>query len=93
VREVDVETIVQRACEKFPEARPRIISDNRPPLIARDFKTFIRLSGMTHVRTAPYYPQSNGKIVGFHRHGTGPLQNLSPLRPSRDDGPCCRGQR
>ena len=24
------------------------------------FKEFIRISGMTHVRTAPYYPQSNG---------------------------------
>src|SRR5882762_5295814 len=23
---------------------------------------FIRIAGMTHVRTSPYYPQSNGKI-------------------------------
>jgi transposase InsO family protein len=29
--------------------------------IAKDFKVFIRESGMTHVRTSPYYPQSNGK--------------------------------
>jgi putative transposase len=29
--------------------------------VARDFKDFIRLSGMTHVRTSPFYPQSNGK--------------------------------
>lgn len=67
MREVDVETILQRAREKFPDARPRIISDNGPPFIARDFKTFIRLSGMTHVRTAPYYPQSNGKIEAWHK--------------------------
>jgi len=40
---------------------PRIISDNGPQFIARDFKQFIRLCGMTHVRTSPYYPQSNGK--------------------------------
>jgi putative transposase len=41
---------------------PRIISDNGPQFIAGDFKKYIRLTGMTRVRTAPYYPQSNGKI-------------------------------
>ena len=29
--------------------------------MAKEFKEFIRLCGMTHVRTSPYYPQSNGK--------------------------------
>jgi len=67
MKEVDVETILQRAREHYPDARPRIISDNGPQFIARDFKTFIRLSGMTHVRTAPYYPQSNGKIERWHK--------------------------
>jgi len=28
---------------------------------------FIRISGMTHVRTSPYYPQSNGKIERWHK--------------------------
>jgi len=60
--ESEVETILQRARERFPDARPRIISDNGPQFIARDFKDFIRICGMTHVRTSPYYPQSNGKI-------------------------------
>ncbi len=67
MKEVDVETILQRAREKYPDAKPRIISDNGPQFIARDFKTFIRLSGMTQVRTAPYYPQSNGKIEAWHK--------------------------
>lgn len=65
--EPDVEIILQRAKEKFPEARPRIISDNGPQFIAKDFKEFIRLSGMTHVRTSPFYPQSNGKLERFHK--------------------------
>ena len=64
--EMDVEIILQRAKERFPEARPRIISDNGPQFIAKDFKEFIRISGMTHVRTSPYYPQSNGKLERFH---------------------------
>lgn len=63
----DVTTILQRAREKFPEARPRIISDNGPQFIAKDFKEFIRICGMTHVRTSPYYPQSNGKLERYHR--------------------------
>lgn len=65
--EPEVEVLLQRAKEKFPEARPRIISDNGPQFIAKDFKTFIRISGMTHVRTSPYYPQSNGKIERWHK--------------------------
>lgn len=64
--ERDVETIVQRALEKHPHAKPRIISDNGPQFIARDFKEFIRLVGITHVRTSPYYPQSNGKLERWH---------------------------
>jgi transposase InsO family protein len=27
---------------------------------------FIRISGMTHVKTSPFYPQSNGKLERFH---------------------------
>jgi len=65
--EADIETILQRAREKNPEARPRIISDNGPQFIAKDFKEFIRVSGMSHVRTSPYYPQSNGKIERWHQ--------------------------
>ena len=65
--EADVETIIQRARERYPEARPRIISDNGPQFIAREFKTFIRLCGMSHVRTSPFYPQSNGKLERYHK--------------------------
>jgi len=67
MEETDVEIILQKAKEKFPEAQPRIISDNGPQFIAKDFKAFIRLSGMTHVRTSPFYPQSNGKLERFHK--------------------------
>jgi putative transposase len=65
--EAEVETIIQRAREQFPGARPRIISDNGPQFIAKDFKEFIRICGMTHVRTSPYYPQSNGKKERWYK--------------------------
>jgi putative transposase len=64
--ERDVETIVQRALERHLGEEPWIISDNGPQFIARDFKEFIRLTGVRHVRTSPYYPQSNGKLERWH---------------------------
>ena len=65
--EADIEIILERAKERYPGVRPRVISDNGPQFIAKDFKEFIRISGMTHVRTSPYYPQSNGKIERWHK--------------------------
>lgn len=79
MEERDVEIVVQRARERFPQAAPRIISDNGPQFTAREFKEFIRLGGMTHVRTSPYYPQSNGKLERFH--GTIKSECIRPGTP------------
>jgi putative transposase len=65
--EADIEQIIQKGKECHPGVTPRIITDNGPQFLAKDFKEFIRISGMTHVKTSPYYPQSNGKIERFHR--------------------------
>lgn len=65
-KELDVELVLQRALEKCPGVKPRIVSDNGPQFIAKDFKSFVRIQGLTHVRTAPYYPQSNGKLERWH---------------------------
>jgi transposase InsO family protein len=65
--ETDVEIVLQRARERYPEARPTIISDNGSAFIARDFKSFLRVAGMNHVRTSPNYPQSNGKMERWYR--------------------------
>lgn len=79
MKEQDVEIVLQRARELYPEARPRIISDNGKQFVAKDFKEFIRLSGMSHVRTSPYYPQSNGKLERFH--GTLKRECIRPKTP------------
>jgi len=67
MKEADVEIVLQKAREKFPAAKPRVITDNGTQFIAKDFKEFIRMAGMSHVRTSPYYPQSNGKIERWHK--------------------------
>jgi putative transposase len=77
--EEDVQIVVQRAKEKYPNERPRIISDNGAQFIARDFKELIRLLGMTHVRTSPGYPQSNGKLERWH--GTLKSECIRPGTP------------
>ena len=62
MKEQDVQIIIQRARELFPGEKPRIIGDNSPQFIARDFKEFIRIGGMTHVRTSPYYLKVMGRL-------------------------------
>ncbi len=82
MEEIDVETILERAREKCPGERPRIITDNGPQFIAKDFKEFIRVTGMTQVRTSPYYPQSNGKIERWHKTLKGECIRVQvPLSP------------
>jgi putative transposase len=83
MEESDVETVVQRALEKYPGQKPRIISDNCPQFIARDFKEFIRWMGLTHVRTSPYYPQSNGKLERWH--GSLKRECIRPTAPASLD--------
>jgi putative transposase len=78
--EADIEILLERAKERYPYVKPRIISDNGPQFIAKDFKEFIRISGMTHVRTSPYYPQSNGKIERWHKSPNGErIRRRTPL--------------
>ncbi len=66
MKEQDAEMVVQRALERNPYAKPRLITDNGAQYTANEFKKFIKRTELTHVRTAPYYPQSNGKIERFH---------------------------
>lgn len=57
-------------------ARPRIISNNGPQSITKDFKEFIRISGKTNVLTLPFSPieredQGLAQIVQMGVHPDG----------------------
>jgi putative transposase len=52
MKEHDVQIVVQRARENYPSVSSRVTSDNVPQRVAHEFKDSIRLTGMTHVRTA-----------------------------------------
>lgn len=83
MKENEIELIVERAREKFPGVNPRVISDNGPQFISKDFKTYVRLCGMTHVRTSPYYPQSNGKLERWNK--TLKIECIRPMAPGTCD--------
>jgi transposase InsO family protein len=91
--EADIEIILQVAKEKCPEARPPDHLGQLPQFIAKDFKEFIRISGMTHVRTSPFYPQSNGEIERWHKSLKG--ECIRPETPLSLDDACsfCSGRR
>lgn len=67
MREIDSEIVLQKARETYPDARPRIISDQGAQFKSREFKHFISQWQASHVMTSPYYPQSNGKLERFHK--------------------------
>ncbi|GMV40586.1 MAG: hypothetical protein AMXMBFR64_23020 [Myxococcales bacterium] len=79
--EAEVEFILQRARERYLDAKPRVISDNGPQFIAKDFKEFIRVGGMSHVRISLHYPQSYGKIERFHKTLKSEWECYSELAP------------
>jgi transposase InsO family protein len=76
----DVQIVIERARELFPEAHPRIISDNGKQFTAKELKEYLRIVGMTQVRTSPYYPQSNGKLERWN--GTFKRECIRPQVPT-----------
>jgi len=77
--ETDAQIVLQKAREAYPNQKPRLISDNGSQFTSKDFKEFISICEMTHVKTAPYYPQSNGKIERYHKSLK--QEALRPLSP------------
>lgn len=67
MQEFDVQLTLQRALEKYPDEKPRIISDNGSQFISKNFHDYLKFVGMQHIRTSIAYPQSNGKIERYHR--------------------------
>lgn len=63
----DMELTIQKAKDKYPDAKPRIITDNGSQFISKEFKQFIKQAELVHITTSVNYPQANGKIERFHR--------------------------
>ena len=47
--------------------KPRLLSDNGSSYISEGLADYIKDQGMSHVRGAPYHPQTQGKIERWHQ--------------------------
>jgi putative transposase len=47
--------------------RPRLLSDNGPSFVSASLTEYLASHHITHVRGAPYHPQTQGKIERLHR--------------------------
>ena len=47
--------------------RPRLLSDNGSSYVATDLAEWLDQQNMEHVRSAPYHPQTQGKIERWHQ--------------------------
>ena len=47
--------------------KPRLLSDNGSSYISRELADYIKDNRMSHVRGAPYHPQTQGKIERWHQ--------------------------
>jgi len=67
MQESDVVIVIENALEKYPDAKPNLITDNGSQYISKDFAKYLKMVELKHIRTSVRYPQSNGKIERFHR--------------------------
>ena len=55
-------------CEKAEvEQKPRLLSDNGSSYVSGELADWLSDKGMSHVRGAPYRPQTQGKIERWHQ--------------------------
>lgn len=47
--------------------KPRLLSDNGASYISGELADYINDNGMSHIRGAPYHPQTQGKIERWHQ--------------------------
>ena len=47
--------------------RTKLLSDNGSGYVSRAFNDYLHLVGIDHIRSAPFHPQTNGKIERYHQ--------------------------
>ncbi len=65
--EADIEIILERPKSGTPGLNRGSFPTTDHSLSPRTSRSLFAFRGMTHVRTSPYYPQSNGKIERWHK--------------------------
>lgn len=69
----DVQATLDRAIAKTGiekvriKLKPRLLSDNGPCYLSQQLKCYLAEREIKHIRSAPYHPQTQGKIERYHR--------------------------
>jgi putative transposase len=50
-----------------PKKWTRLLTDNGPCFIGKEFKEFLLKNKITHIKGKPFHPQTQGKIERYHR--------------------------
>ncbi len=67
------------------EDRTKLLSDNGPGYISRSFRDYLRLVGIGHILSAPFHPQTNGKVERYQQSLKREVNQLPYEAPSQLD--------
>ena len=59
---LNIELLIMRAKELYPDAHARLIHDNGKQFYARNFLDLVSKLELEETATSPFHPQSNGKV-------------------------------
>jgi len=60
-----VVSFTQKVCDRYPDAKPKIIHDNGSQFVSLDFKKLLRENECIDIPTKVKHPETNGKIERF----------------------------
>ena len=81
--EVVQEAVEETGMTEVPlKDRTALLSDNGPGYLSRVFAGYLKQVGIRHIVSAPYHPQTNGKIERYHRTLTSQVKLVVYETPS-----------
>jgi putative transposase len=67
------------------EDRTKLLSDNGPGYVSRSFREYLHLVGIGHILSAPFHPQTNGKVERYQQSLKKEVNQLPYEAPSQLD--------
>jgi len=64
------------------EDRTKLLSDNGAGYVSRSFRDYLHLVGISHILSAPFHPQTNGKLERYHQSVKRDVNQISYELPS-----------